>query len=82
MKRITTKVGDLFMEAEDGREESDRIKLYDSYSRYLDYLPLESVSLLRSAIHNIYLHQSRNHSRQTNKCLPTGVSTIFQLYRN
>ena len=44
MKRITTKVGDLFMEAEDGREESDRIKLYDSYSRYLDYLPLESVS--------------------------------------
>ncbi len=44
MIRITTKVGDLFMEAEAEREESDRIKLYDSYSRYLEYLPLESVS--------------------------------------
>ncbi len=44
MIRITTKVGDLFMEAENEREESDRIKLYDSQSRYLDYLPLESVS--------------------------------------
>lgn len=44
MIRITTKVGELFMEAEDEREESDRIKLYDSYSRYLEYLPLESVS--------------------------------------
>lgn len=44
MIRITTKVGDLFMEAENEREESDRIKLYDSYSRYLEYLPLESVS--------------------------------------
>lgn len=44
MIRITTKVGDLFMEAEDEREESDRIKLYDSCSRYLEYLPLESIS--------------------------------------
>lgn len=34
MIRITTKVGDLFMEAENEREESDRIKLYDSQSRY------------------------------------------------
>ena len=44
MIRITTIVGDLFMEAENKREESDHIKLYDSYSRYLEYLPLESVS--------------------------------------
>lgn len=44
MIRITTKVGDLFMEAENEREESDRIKIYDSLSRYLEYLPLASVS--------------------------------------
>lgn len=44
MIKITTKVGVLFMEAENEREESDRIKLFDSQSRYLEYLPLESVS--------------------------------------
>lgn len=41
MIKITTKVGILFMETEDERAESDRIKIYDSQSRYLEYLPLE-----------------------------------------
>lgn len=44
MITITTKAGNLYMEAENEREESDRIKLYDSEFRYLDYLPLECVS--------------------------------------
>lgn len=44
MITITTKVGVLYIEAENEREESDRIKLYDSHSRYLEFLPLESVS--------------------------------------
>ena len=44
MKTITTNVGVLYMEKEDEREEADRIKIYDSQKRYLEYLPLESVS--------------------------------------
>lgn len=36
--------GVLYMEAENEREETDRIKIYDSKNRYLEYLPLESVS--------------------------------------
>lgn len=44
MIRITTKVGDLYIESVDDREETDRIKIYDSKLRYLDYLPTESVS--------------------------------------
>ena len=43
MITIKTKVGILYMEEENRREESDRIKLYDSNSRYFDYLPLESI---------------------------------------
>ena len=44
MKTITTNVGVLYMEKEDEREEADRIKIYDSQKRYLEYLPLASVS--------------------------------------
>ena len=40
---INTKVGILYMEEINKREEADRIKLYDSESRYFDYLPLESI---------------------------------------
>lgn len=43
MKKIITKVGILYMENEDEREEFDRIKLYDSQNRYLEYFSLESV---------------------------------------
>lgn len=44
MKTITTSVGVLYMESESEREESDRIKIYDSQKRYLEYLPLSGVS--------------------------------------
>lgn len=40
---INTKVGVLYMEEINKREEADRIKLYDSEHRYFDYLPLESI---------------------------------------
>lgn len=42
LRKITTKVGVLYMEAEHEREEPERIKIYDSMFRYLDYLPIES----------------------------------------
>lgn len=44
MITITTPVGTLYMEHESEREELDRIKIYDSKHRYLEYLPLDSVS--------------------------------------
>ncbi len=44
MIEINTKFGVLYMEEIDQREEPGRIKLYDSQSRYFDYLPLDSIS--------------------------------------
>lgn len=41
---INTKVGILYMEEINQREEADRIKLYDSELRYFDYLPLENIA--------------------------------------
>lgn len=44
MVAVNTQVGVLYMEEIDQREESDRIKLYDSEHRYFDYLPLENIA--------------------------------------
>lgn len=44
MIAITTQVGVLYMEKETEREEADRIKIYDSKERYLEYLSISSVS--------------------------------------
>ena len=34
-------LGNFYIEAFDNRDESDRVKLYDSNTNYLDNLPLE-----------------------------------------
>lgn len=34
-------LGDFYIENLENREESDRVKLYDSDCKYLDYLPIE-----------------------------------------
>lgn len=44
MIKIITRFGALYMEKPSEREETDRIKFYDSKERYLDYLSLESIS--------------------------------------
>lgn len=42
MRKINNvNLGDFYIEEFDKREEQDRVKLYDSDSNYLDYLPLE-----------------------------------------
>lgn len=41
MISIKTPVGRLYLESVNSREERDRIKLYDSLRRYLDYFSLE-----------------------------------------
>lgn len=41
--KITTKYGVFYIENEVGREEEDRIKLYDSLGRYLDYFTFECI---------------------------------------
>lgn len=43
MIKITTPVGDLYLEELNNREEDERIKLYDSKRRYLDYFSTESM---------------------------------------
>ena len=42
MRKINNKyLGDFYIEELENREEQDRVKLYDSDEKYLDYLPLE-----------------------------------------
>ena len=42
MRKINNvNLGNFYIEAFDNRDESDRVKLYDSDTNYLDYLPLE-----------------------------------------
>lgn len=50
MLTITTPVGVLYMEKESEREETDRIKIYDSKERYLEYLSISSVSEFESVM--------------------------------
>ena len=51
MKIIKTKFGDLFIEELGNQEESDRIKIYDSQKRYLDYISIEFMDY-QSEIYN------------------------------
>ena len=42
MRKINNKyLGDFYIEELENREEQDRVKLFDSDTNYLDYLPLE-----------------------------------------
>lgn len=42
MRKINNNyLGDFYIEELENREEQDRVKLYDSDEKYLDYLPLE-----------------------------------------
>ena len=42
MRKINNNyLGDFYIEEFENREEQDRVKLYDSNEKYLDYLPLE-----------------------------------------
>ena len=42
MRKINNKyLGNFYIEELENREEQDRVKLYDSDEKYLDYLPLE-----------------------------------------
>lgn len=41
MKKIITKFGILYVENYYSRKEKDRIQLFDSYQRYLDYFNIE-----------------------------------------
>lgn len=42
MRKINNvNLGDFYIEELNNREERDRVKLFDSDSNYLDYLPLE-----------------------------------------
>ena len=41
--KIDTKYGSFYIENWEGREEEDRIKLYDSLGRYLDYFSVECI---------------------------------------
>lgn len=43
MIKIETSYGVLFIEGAENREEEDRIKLYDSEMRYLDYFTTDSI---------------------------------------
>ena len=43
MEKIETSFGTLYIEGVDGREEDDRIKLFDSDKRYLDYFATDSI---------------------------------------
>ena len=46
MRKINNKyLGDFYIEELENREEQDRVKLYDSDEKYLDYLPLESYDI-------------------------------------
>ena len=42
MRKINNKyLGDFYIEELENREEQDRVKLYDSDEKYLEYLPIE-----------------------------------------
>lgn len=41
--KVDTKYGSFYIENWEGREEEDRVKLYDSLGRYLDYFSVESI---------------------------------------
>lgn len=42
MRKINNNyLGDFYIETLENREEQDRVKLYDSDGKYLDYLPIE-----------------------------------------
>lgn len=43
MIELQTKIGSLYCENPDGREEETRLKIYDSRKRYLDYFTVESI---------------------------------------
>lgn len=43
MIEINTKIGSLFVEEIDKREENERIKVYDSLGRYFDYFSIEHI---------------------------------------
>ena len=46
MRKINNNyLGDFYIEELENREEQDRVKLYDSDEKYLDYLPLESYDI-------------------------------------
>ena len=46
MRKINNKyLGNFYIEELENREEQDRVKLYDSDEKYLDYLPLESYDI-------------------------------------
>ena len=46
MRKINNKyLGTFYIEELENREEQDRVKLYDSDEKYLDYLPLESYDI-------------------------------------
>lgn len=41
--KVETKFGVFYIEDWEGREEEDRVKLYDSLGRYLDYFSVDSI---------------------------------------
>lgn len=43
MIEINTKIGSLFVEEIDKREENERIKVYDSLGRYFDYFSIKRI---------------------------------------
>ena len=46
MRKINNNyLGNFYIEELENREEQDRVKLYDSDEKYLDYLPLESYDI-------------------------------------
>lgn len=43
MIELKTKIGSLYCENPNGREEETRLKIYDSKERYFDYFTIESI---------------------------------------
>lgn len=54
MIELTTKIGSLFVEEIDNREENERIKVYDGLGRYFDYFSVEDIRKDRNALKKFY----------------------------
>lgn len=60
MIEVKTKIGTLYLEEKDCREEDDRIKVFDSLGRYFDYFCLEHIEEDGTTIDEFYEQTKRD----------------------
>ena len=85
MQKVITRFGTIYIEDLHDREEEDRIKVFDSNQRYLDYYPMETVHTLaknlKSTPYNVLQKEiEKLRGCDDIECLVTMLVSDWEMY--